>query len=79
MNKQPTRSKRGARLRLIKPTFIAGLFPALVLMFGVETSEAGSATWNLNPTSGDWNIAANWNPMTVPSSFPISPPSVLQL
>ena len=27
---------------------------------------AGSATWNLNPTSGDWNTAANWTPATVP-------------
>src|SRR5215831_7604364 len=28
---------------------------------------AGSAQWNLNPTSGDWNTAANWTPMTVPN------------
>src|SRR5215475_9380657 len=28
---------------------------------------AGSATWGLNPTSGDWNSAANWTPMTVPN------------
>jgi hypothetical protein len=27
----------------------------------------GSAEWNLNPTSGDWNTAANWTPMTVPN------------
>jgi hypothetical protein len=27
---------------------------------------AGSATWNLNPTSGEWNTAANWTPATVP-------------
>jgi len=26
----------------------------------------GSATWNLNPTSGEWNTAANWTPATVP-------------
>ena len=31
------------------------------------TAAAGSATWNLNPTSGDWNIAANWTPATVPN------------
>src|SRR6478752_1991205 len=29
---------------------------------------AGSATWNLNPTSGDWNTAVNWTPNTVPNS-----------
>jgi autotransporter-associated beta strand protein len=28
---------------------------------------AGSATWNLNPTSGDWNTATNWMPATVPN------------
>ena len=30
---------------------------------------AGSATWNLNPTSGDWNTAANWTPATVPNGL----------
>jgi autotransporter-associated beta strand protein len=30
-------------------------------------AHAGSATWNLNPTSGDWNTAANWTPATVPN------------
>jgi hypothetical protein len=28
---------------------------------------ADSAQWNLNPTSGDWNTAANWTPMAVPN------------
>src|SRR5262249_47862710 len=28
---------------------------------------AGSATWNVAPTSGDWNTAANWTPATVPN------------
>ena len=26
----------------------------------------GSATWSMNPTSHDWNTAANWTPPTVP-------------
>lgn len=26
---------------------------------------ASSATWNLNPTSGEWNTAANWTRATV--------------
>ena len=30
---------------------------------------ADSATWNLNPTSGDWNTAANWMPATVPNGL----------
>ena len=28
---------------------------------------AGSATWDLNPTSNDWSTAANWTPDTVPN------------
>ena len=28
---------------------------------------ADSATWNLNPISGDWNTAANWTPNAVPT------------
>src|SRR5439155_17434789 len=39
------------------------------LSFLIPTSgRAGSATWNLNPMSGDWNTAANWTPATVPNS-----------
>src|SRR5262245_16269811 len=30
-------------------------------------ARAGSATWNLNPTTGDWNTAVNWTPATVPN------------
>ena len=46
------------------------LFP-LVCLFScllAAQSFAGSATWNLNPTSGDWNTAENWTPNTVPNS-----------
>ncbi len=37
--------------------FIAGLLPVLVLLLSIQTSRAGSAKWNLNPISGDWNTA----------------------
>lgn len=46
---------------------------------------AGSATWNLNPTSADWNTAANWTPATVPNgandtaTFAISNTTALSL
>ena len=42
----------------------------LLLGLGLTTTElhAGSATWNLNPLSGDWNTPANWTPATVPNS-----------
>jgi len=39
----------------------------LFLILASATAFAGSATWNLNPTSGDWNTAVNWTPATVPS------------
>ena len=43
------------------------LFLTFCLLFS-DLVRAGNATWNLNPTSGDWNIAANWTPATVPNS-----------
>ncbi len=35
----------------------------------LATSEllAGSATWDLDPASRDWNTATNWSPTTVPN------------
>ena len=42
------------------------LLPTLVLLTVTEAL-AGSATWNLNPTSGDWNTVANWTPATIPN------------
>ena len=43
------------------------LSAALLLVITIQTVHAGSATWNLNPTNGDWNTAANWTPNTVPN------------
>lgn len=46
---------------------------AKVVIFLILTSsfildaKAGSADWNLNPTSADWNTAVNWTPATVPN------------
>ena len=37
------------------------------LILASQLAFAGSATWNLNPTNGDWNTAANWTPSTVPN------------
>ena len=31
------------------------------------SAHAGSALWDLIPASGDWNVASNWNPSTVPN------------
>ena len=40
----------------------------LALVATAQGLDAGSATWNLNPTSNDWNTAENWTPQTIPSS-----------
>jgi hypothetical protein len=54
--------------RLVKATFIFGILPAsLLLLLSIQSSHAGSATWNLDPTTGDWNTADNWTPATVPN------------
>src|SRR5438876_9923241 len=41
---------------------------ALLFSFAQRPSLAGSATWSSNPSSGDWNTAANWVPNTVPNA-----------
>src|SRR5437762_4104733 len=38
----------------------------LTLLFA-GFARAGSATWDLNPSCGDWNTAINWTPATVPN------------
>jgi len=53
--------------RLLVP-FGAGLLPAFILMLGIQTGHAGSATWKANPASGDWNTATNWTPQTIPNA-----------
>jgi len=38
-----------------------------ILVLTNHFCEGGSATWNLNPISGDWNTAGNWTPETIPN------------
>ena len=44
------------------------LLPVLVIILTNQHAHAGSATWNLDPTSDDWNTASNWTPATVPNN-----------
>ena len=39
----------------------------LFVLSPLHSAHADSATWNLNPISGDWNTATNWTPATVPN------------
>jgi hypothetical protein len=48
--------------KLTGPLIGSGLI-FLLATFG----QAGSATWDLDPISGDWNTAANWTPNGVPN------------
>lgn len=40
---------------------------ALFLSLAVARLHAGSATWNLNPVSGNWNDPTNWTPAAEPN------------
>ena len=49
----------------------ASIFPCAIVLTlalgALNAVYADSATWNLNPTNGDWNTAVNWTPETVPN------------
>ncbi len=62
----PDRHRNPAPSRRSSQRLGVRFLPTLVLLLSVEFSQAGSATWNLNPTTGDWNTATNWTPNTVP-------------
>ena len=49
-------------------TFLPLLFAAL-LVFHSGLVNAGSATWNANPISNDWDDPGNWTPQTVPQEM----------
>jgi autotransporter-associated beta strand protein len=39
---------------------IAGLLSVFLSCVALQSSYAGSATWNANPASGNWNSSVNW-------------------
>lgn len=45
-----------ALTRFFKATFIAGILPVFLLLLSIQSGRAGSATGNMNPTSGDFLI-----------------------
>jgi hypothetical protein len=52
---------------MTKSFFRIFIAAALLLLAAQRNSLAGSATWAANPSSSDWNRAANWTPATVPN------------
>jgi autotransporter-associated beta strand protein len=67
-------NNRHVRLTLMTraPSLLYVFLSAVILAFCNNAGYAGSATWNLNPGSGDWNTATNWTPNTVPGEFDIA-------
>ena len=66
-------------------SFLLSLTLTISSLSIVRIAPAGSATWKANPTSGDWNTAANWTPATVPNgesdsaSFAVSSKTAISL
>jgi hypothetical protein len=46
---------------------VTAIFSAFILVLCIQPSQAGSATWDLNSSSGEWNTGTNWTPTTVPN------------
>src|SRR5450432_4067110 len=64
----PTSSRPGALARAFHLISKTALLQVLVFALTTEVARAGSATWKPNPTSNDWNTAANWRPRTAPNA-----------
>jgi autotransporter-associated beta strand protein len=56
------------RLSLCPSACSRVLAATVLLLSEPSVTFAGSATWDLNPISRDWNMAANWTPSTVPNA-----------
>jgi hypothetical protein len=56
-----------SHLRLRARFFLLAAVLLLFLLSAGGRAFAGSATWALNPQFGDWYIADNWTPPTVPN------------
>jgi autotransporter-associated beta strand protein len=54
-------------MKMFRIKSVAGILSAVFVLLSIQASRAGSATWALNPQSGDWNNPANWTPPTVPN------------
>ena len=50
----------------MKTLMVAAIRCSLIFLLPTVTY-AISAQWDLDPSSGDWNTAANWTPMEVPN------------
>src|SRR5438046_10453606 len=51
----------------MRRTVLSAVLNATIFAFIASFAHAGSAIWDLNPHSGDWNTKTNWRPATVPN------------
>lgn len=51
----------------MKPAILSCAVVLTLALAALNALYADSATWNLNPISGEWNTAANWTPAVVPN------------
>ena len=54
--------------RTSRATLTVAVWVALFFLLTIDSGQAGSATWKLDPASSDWHDAQNWSPETVPDS-----------
>jgi autotransporter-associated beta strand protein len=52
---------------LVRNTFLPTILAVAILVLAPIAAHADSATWGLDPISGDWNTASNWTPLEVPN------------
>jgi hypothetical protein len=45
---------------------LAWLLLIIVFLATGDALKGDSATWNANPVTNDWGLAANWTPATIP-------------
>src|SRR6266480_5254899 len=62
-----TPASPGSNPRFVRKSFLQTILAVAISVLVPVVAHASSATWDLNPGSGDWNTAANWTPMTVPN------------
>jgi autotransporter-associated beta strand protein len=62
-----TPASPGSNPRFVRKIFLQTILAVAISVLAPIVAHAGSATWDLDPGSGDWNTAANWTPMTVPN------------
>jgi autotransporter-associated beta strand protein len=61
------RARTSSSMELWRKRITFVIATALLFLTAQRQSFAGSATWNPNPFSNNWNTAQNWIPATVPN------------